>query len=510
MRKIPIITAKEAAEMVKDNMTVTTTGFVANGMPEALTTALEERFLNTNSPKNLTHFFAAAQGNKDGSGTEHFAHKGFTKRVIGAHYNLVPKMADMILNNEIEGYNFPQGTLAQLYRAIAGKKPGVITHVGLNTYVDPRIDGGKLNDITKEDLVFLVDILGEEKLLYKSINLDIAFIRGTFADEFGNITLEHEVATTEATSMAQAVKNCGGKVIVQVERVLKGGSLDPRLVKIPGIYVDAVVVPEDKKYSQQSIGHDYDGSMSGEYRAPETKKEPIPLDAKKIIGRRAALELEENSVVNLGIGVPEYVAAVADEEGISDYMTLTVEGGAVGGIPQGGSQFGGAVNPDAILDQPYQFDFYDGSGVDLAFLGLAQADKVGNINVSRFGPRIAGCGGFINITQNAKKVFYCGTFTAGGLKTEVENGKLKILQEGKNIKFINDVEQITFSGEYANKINQPVMYITERAVFKLEKDGMHLIEIAPGIDLEKDVLNQMEFKPIVSKDLKVMDEKIFK
>lgn len=510
MKKVPVITAREAAELVKDNMTLTSSGFVASCMPEALTKAVEERFLETNSPKNLTVFYAAAQGNRDGSGADHFAHEGLIKRVIGGHYNMVPKLGEMILNNKIEGYNFPQGTLSQLYRDIAGHKLGTITHVGLNTFADPRIEGGKLNDITKEDLVEVIDVLGEEKLIYKSLHLDIGFIRGTYADEFGNVTLDHEVASTEVTSMAQAVKNCGGKVVVQVENVVKGGSLDPKLVKIPGIYVDAIVIAENKEDHEQCRGCEYDGSMSGEFKIPLDGGEAAKLDAKKIIGRRAALELEENTVVNLGIGAPEYVATVANEEGIGDYMTLTVEAGPIGGIPQGGAKFGGSVNPDCILDQPYQFDFYDGSGVDLAFLGLAQADRHGNINVSKFGPRIAGCGGFINITQNAKKVFYCGTFTAGGLKTEVKDGKLVINQEGKSVKFLKDVEQITFSGDYANKVKQPVMYITERAVFELKEDGMHLVEVAPGIDVKTQVLDLMDFEPIIDGEPKLMDMRIFR
>lgn len=510
MIKKPIITADEAALYVKDNMTVSSSGFVASCLPEALTGALEKRFLETGTPKNLTVFYAAAQGNRDGSGTDHFAHKGMTKRVIGGHYNMVPKIGELILNNEIEGYNFPQGTLSQLFRDIAGKKVGTLTHVGLNTFCDPRVEGGKLNDITKEDLVELVNICGEERLLYKAMPVDVAFIRATYADEIGNCTLEKEVSTTEATSMAQAAKNSGGKVIVQVEKVVKAGTLDPKLVKIPGIYVDAIVEVEDMKLHEQCVGTDFDGSMSGQFRAVTEVKSNAPLDAKKIIGRRAALALEEDTVVNLGIGAPEYVSLVANEEGIGDYMTLTVEAGAVGGIPQGGAKFGGSVNPDSILDQAYQFDFYDGSGVDLAFLGLAEADQKGNINVSKFGPRLAGCGGFINITQNAKKTFYLGTFTAGGLRTNVADGKLIITQEGKNIKFVNKVEQITFSGDYANKVGQPVLYITERAVFKLTKEGIELIEIAPGIDLQTQVLDLMEFKPIISKDLKEMDARIFR
>ena len=386
MAKVSIITAQEAASMVSDNMMVTASGFVASDMPEALTKALEARFLETGSPKNLTLFYAAAQGNRDGSGADHFAHEGMTKRVIGGHWNMVPNLGKLVLENKIEGYNLPQGTLSQLYRDIAGHRIGTITHVGLNTFADPRIEGGKLNSISTDDLVEVVNILGEEKLLYKAFPIDIGFIRGTYADENGNITMEHEVASLEATSIAQAVKNSGGKVIVQVEKVVENGCLDPKLVKVPGIYVDAVVVCEDPKDHEQCVGCEYDGSMTGDFRVPLSSLQYPKLSAKKVIGRRAAMELKENSVVNLGIGIPEYISMVANEEGIGDYMTLTVEAGPIGGVPQGGPKFGGSVNAEAILDQPYQFDFYDGGGVDYAFLGLAQADQDGNINVSSSDP----------------------------------------------------------------------------------------------------------------------------
>lgn len=508
MRKMTVITPEQAADLVEDGQTITTSGFVGSGCPESLTKALENKFLDTGMPRNLTYFYPAAQGNRDGRGADHFAHKGMTKRVIAGHYNTAPALGKCILDNEIEGYNLPQGTLSQLCRDIAAHKVGTITHVGLNTFVDPRKQGGKLNEITKEDLVAVVDILGEEKLLYKAFPIHIAFLRGSYADELGNVTLEREVGTHEVTALAQAAKNHGGKVIVQVEKIVKAGALDPRLVKIPRIYVDALVISEPIDH-QQSFDHEFDPSLTGEITVPLGGLEAPQLSAKKVIGRRAAMELTENTVVNLGIGIPEYISAVANEEGIGDYMTLTVEAGPIGGVPCGGSQFGASVNPECILNQHEQFDFYDGGGVDLAFLGLAQADQDGNINVSKFGPRIAGCGGFINITQNAKKVFYCGTFTADGLKTEIKNGEIKILQEGKERKFINEVEQITFSGEYAGKIGQPVMYITERAVFELKKDGVYLTEIAPGIDLQTQVLDLMDFEPKMEGIPKLMDRRIF-
>ncbi|WP_304509845.1 acyl CoA:acetate/3-ketoacid CoA transferase [Anaerotignum sp.] len=509
MRKVKIISAQEAASLVKENDTVAVNGFVGSVNPESLTKALEKKFLETGAPKNLTLFYAAGLGNRDGSCADRFAHEGMTKRVIAGHYNLAPNIGQLIMDNKIEGYNFPQGALAQLYRAIAGGKPGIISHVGLNTYVDPRISGGKLNSKTKEDMVKLIEIEGNETLFYKAFPINVCFIRGTYADETGCVTLEKEVTPVDATSAAQAAKNSGGLVIVQVERVVKEGTLDPKLVKIPGIYVDYVVVSTPEEH-EQCIGKSFDPTLCGAAKAPAGDVQAIPLSAKKVIGRRAAMELREGTVVNLGIGVPEYVSMVANEEGIGDYMTLTVEAGPVGGIPLGGSQFGSSINADCYLDQNYQFDFYDGGGIDLAFLGLAQTDSDGNVNVSKFGPRIAGCGGFINITQNAKKVFFCGTFTAGGLKTAVEDGKMIITKEGSEKKFVDAVEHITFSGTYANKTNQPVMYITERAVFELRNDGLHLVEVAPGIDIQTQIIDLMGFVPKMEGEIKLMDGRIFK
>ena len=508
MAKVKIITAAEAAAQVPDGAVINTEGFVQAGLSETLNRALEQRFLETGHPKDLTIFTVAGQGAGAGTGSDHFAHEGMVKRLIAGHYNLAPTLRTMAIEGKIEAYNLPQGTMAQMIRDAAGKRVGTITHVGLNTYVDPRIEGAKVNSATTEDIVKLIEIEGEEKLLFKSQPLDVTFIRGTYADESGNISLEKECCTLDATSLAQCAKNNGGKVFVQVEKVVANGSLDPRTVKIPGIYVDAVIIAEGDD-NAQIYKQEYDGSMTGDFRVPLGSLEAPKLDAKKIIARRAAMELQKGAVVNLGIGVPEFVSAVANEEGIGDWMTLTVEAGPVGGVPQGGSRFAGSVNVDCILDQPYQFDFYDGGGIDQAFLGLAQVDEKGNLNVSKFGGRIAGCGGFINISQNAKKVYYLGTFTTGGLKIATGDGKLEITQEGKSKKFFKEVEQITFSGTYAAKIGQPVIYITERAVFELRPDGVYLTEIAPGIDLQTQVLDLMDFVPKMDGEPKLMDARLF-
>ena len=499
MKKVNVLSPAEAAMLIKDG---DTGGFVGSGSPETLSSALEKRFMETGEPKNLTYIYAAGQGNRDGRGSDHFAHEGMVKRVIAGHWNMAPNLGQLAMDNKIEAYNIPQGVLCHMYRDVAAHRIGTVTHVGLHTFADPRIEGGKLNSKTTEDLVEVINIFGQERLIYKTQPIDVALIRATFADENGNISMHKEVCPCDATAMAQAARNSGGKVIVQVERVVKAGSIDPNLVKIPGILVDAVVVSTPEEH-QQCFNKEYDPTLTGEAYAPDGAFEALPLSAKKIIGRRAAMELSENKVVNLGIGAPEYVSAVANEEGI-------VEAGPIGGIPMGGTQFGGSRNADCYFDQNVMFDFYDGGGIDLAFLGLAQADEKGNVNVSKFGPRIAGCGGFIDITQNSKKVFFCGTFTAGGLKTKIENGKLIIEKEGREPKFLKQVEQITFSGDYAASMSQPVMYITERAVFELRKDGVYLIEAAPGIDIQKQIIDVMGFEPKIDGAVKTMDERIFK
>ncbi|MBO6132966.1 MAG: 3-oxoacid CoA-transferase [Lachnospiraceae bacterium] len=509
MKKVKVLTPEEAALLVKDGDTVSTSGFVSCACPETLSKALEKRFLETGHPNNLTLFFAAGQGHRDGSGGDHFGHEGMVKRVIGGHWDRAKSLGDLALANKIEAYNLPQGVISHMYRDIAAHKPGTLTHVGLYTFVDPRNEGGKLNEKTTEDLVKVVEIDGKEYLLYKGFPIDIVFIKGSYADEFGNVTVHREIGPLDVTAQAQACKNSGGKVIVQVEKIVKGGGLDPKLVKIPGILVDAIVlgVGDD---NMQCLGMPYDGALTGEYRIPMDAIPPIPMDAKKIIARRAAMEIQPGSVVNLGTGAPEKIANVAAEEGTSDDFCLTVEAGSIAGVPYGGTQFGAAANSMCIIEHNVQFDFYQGGGLDIAFLGLAETAANGDLNVSKFGVRLAGAGGFIDITQNAKKVCYCGTFTAKGLATECKDGKLIITQEGAKKKFVEKVEQITFSGKYANMVHQPVLYITERAVFELRPEGVTLIEIAPGIDLQTQILDQMDFKPQIAENLKTMDERIFR
>jgi len=508
MKRGKVVSVDDAMRVIRDGDTVAIDGFLGGLAPEELLIGLERRFLETGEPKNLTLIFAAGIGDGKDKGVNRLAHEGLLKRVIAGHWGLVPKLQRLALTEKIEAYNFPQGVITHLFRDIAGHAPRTITHVGLGTFVDPRDRGGKVNSITTEDLVELIAFDGREYLAYKTMPLHVALLRGTTADMDGNITMEKEALTLEVLPLAMAAKNSGGFVIVQVERIAERGALNARHVKIPGILVDCVVVSKPENH-WQTYATFYNPAFSCEFKVPTASIDPLPMDERKIIARRAAFELRPNMVVNLGIGMPEGVANVANEEGIFDYLTLTAEAGSIGGIPSGGPNFGTATNMDCLVDMHAQFDFYDGGGLDLACLGLAQMDAAGNVNVSKFGPKLAGCGGFIDITQTAKKIVFAGTFTAGTAELAIEDGKLKIARDGSLKKFVRNVEQITFSGKTAQKGDQQIYYVTERCVFRLTAECVEMIEIAPGIDLEKDILSQMEFKPII-RNLRLMDGRIFK
>lgn len=503
-----VVTSTEAVQLVKSGDTLAVQGFVGFSHPEELSVMLEKQFLETGTPHNLTLLYGAGQGDGKDRCVNHYGHPGFLKRVIGGHYNLAPKLGKLINDNLIEAYNLPQGVILHLIRNMAGAKPGVITHVGLKTFADPRLEGGKLNAKTTEDIVKVITIEGKEYLHYLPHKINVAFIRGTTADAHGNITMEKECVLLEAFHIAQATKRYGGIVIAQVERLAANGTLHPQHIKVPGALVDAVVVAKPEFHWQTNEVH-YDPSLCGELKRPMDDLPGMELSERKVIARRGTMELVPEAVINLGIGVPDGVAIVANEEGLLEEITLTLESGPMGGVASAGLNFGCAINPEVILDHPNMFDLYDAGTLDVAYLGLAQVDEAGNINVSKFGNRIAGCGGFVNITQNAKKVVFCGTLTAGGLEVAVENGQLRIVKEGRSKKFVKKVDQITFSGAYAQEVGQPVLYITERAVFELRPEGLVLIEIAPGVELERDILQQIEFPVTVAADLKIMDPRIF-
>ncbi|MGJ7922014.1 acyl CoA:acetate/3-ketoacid CoA transferase [Neobacillus sp. LXY-4] len=503
-----VISATQAAELIKDGDTVAASGFGLACWTEEIGIAVEQRFQQTGHPKNLTVMHASAVGNRREKGMSHWGHQGLIKRWIGGITSASPLLAKLIEEDKCEAYNLPQGVITQLYREIAAKRPGVITKIGLGTFVDPRLEGGKISPSTKEDIVKVVNFEDEEWLFYKSFPIQVGLIRGTVADEKGNLTLEKEGLHMEVLPIAQAVKNSGGIVIAEVETVAEANSLNSRDIKVPGILVDYIVVSKPENHFQTE-NTKYNPAYSGHVRVPLGSVPVLPLDERKVIGRRSAAELKENTVLNLGVGIPVNVSTVASEEGIIDHITLTTEAGSIGGVPAGLADFGHAYNSEAIVDHHSQFDFYDGGGLDLSVLGLAQTDEHGNVNVSKFGTRVAGCGGFINISQTAKKLVFAGTFTAGGLELKVADGKLEIVKEGKVKKFLKKVQQITFSGEYASKVNQTVIYVTERAVFELIDGKMVLTEIAPGVDLKTHILDQMDFEPVISPDLKVMDPGIF-
>lgn len=504
-----ILTADEAVKRIPDGATA----FLEAMPTEEVFPAFHRVYEATGSPKDLTVVWAAGIGpfSAEARGMNHFAHPGMVKRMILGHAGLNHKVVKVIAQNEVEAYNLPQGVVTQLFREIAAGRPGLITRVGLGTFVDPRIEGGKLNERTKacEDIVEVVEIGGREMLRYKPMKPDVAVVRGSTADPEGNITFENEALLMEALDAAMAARNSGGLVIVQVER-LSDKPARPIDVRIPGIMVDIVVVATSRKTHPHTLFVDYDPSYIGDSRADlSSALEAMPLNPEKVICRRAFLELKKGNIVNLGVGIPMGVARVAQEEGVLNDITLTTEIGVVGGLPQGGKNFGPAQNPSAIMSQTTMFDFYDGGGLDITCVGMAQADPEGNVNVSKLGPNVIGAGGFINITQNAGEVLFCGEFSAVGTDIAVESGGLVIRADGKAVKFVEKVGQITFSGRIAREEGRKVLFITERCVFKLVKDGLMLIEVAPGVDLGKDILQRMHFKPMISPDLKPMDPKLF-
>jgi acetate CoA-transferase len=504
---VSILSADEAVNLIPSEATVAFSG-AGGGIvdPTEIINALARRYKESRQPRGLTLLHSTGLGDRADRGMSPLAQSGLCRRIIGGHWGQSPRLAEMAERNEIEAYNFPQGVISQLFRTAAAKQPGLLTHVGLGTFIDPRQGGAKLNERTREDLIRLMEIDGKEWLFYPTIPPDVVIIRGTTADTEGYISMEDEITYLDTLAMAQAAHNNGGLVICQVQRLVKARTLHPKSVKIPGYLVDVVVVVLDQPQL-------YSGSVnrffSGDFVLDTGSVIPLPLNERKVIARRALMEVSPGNVGNVGVGISDGIGVVAREEGVNEEFTLTVETGPIGGVSAQGIFFGASVNMQAMLDMPAQFDFYDGGGLDICFLSFAELDQTGNVNVHRFNGKIQGTGGFVNICQNSRKVIFSGTLTAGGLKTSIENGEVHIDQEGKFKKLIPQVPEITFNGKDAIRRGQDVLYITERAVFRLTPDGLELCEVAPGMDVEKDIIDKMGFRPKIAVDLKEMDRRLF-
>ncbi len=510
MPRSKIVSASAAASLVPDGCAIGVTGG-GGGLvePDTLLEAIERRFLETGSPHGLTLVHAVGLGDRDRRGVNRFAHPGMVKRVVGGHWVWSPRMQVMAREERIEAYVLPAGVITQLMREIGAGRPGLITHVGLGTFVDPRIEGGKSNSAAREDVVELFEIDGRTLLRYKPFPVGAVCIRGSFADADGNLSLDEEGATLDAFSLAMAAHNSGGTVLAQVRQEVPCGALPARSIRVPGAMVDAVVVDPSQR---QSYVAELEPAVSGS--VPPLKSTPAqpdigPLNVRKVIARRAARELRQDAVLNYGFGIPDAIAKLVASRGLVDDYYQTIEHGTYGGELLDGALFGFARNPRAMIDSTSQFDFYSGGGLDIAFLGMGEVDGKGNVNVSKLQGIPVGPGGFIDIAQNAAKVVFCGTFEAKGAQFDIGGGTLRIARQGKVRKFLPNVAQITFSGPEALRTGQEALYVTERAVFRLCPDGMVLEEVAPGLDLRSDVLDRMGFVPLMRGEPKVIDPAIF-
>ncbi|TDD87838.1 acyl CoA:acetate/3-ketoacid CoA transferase [Actinomadura rubrisoli] len=507
----PIIgTVQDALALVHDGDAVWVGGSGAgHGVPQAFIDALAARFGETGRPRDLTTVRVVGLGDFADAGFSQLALPGLARRTIGSNIGNEPRLGALVADGALESYSLPQGVLSALCRDMAAGRPGHITHVGLGTYVDPRQTGGKQNARTTEDLVELVELAGRTWLFYRALPIDVAVLRATTADEDGNLTFEREPILGDSLALAMAAHNSGGRVVVQVERLAARRSLRPADVRVPGALVDLVYVDAGQR---QTYATAYSPYYSGELRAPSAAVSPqdaSPPDVRKVIARRSFMEFRPGDICNLGFGISQQIGVIAAEEGVEDALTLTVEQGIFGGVPASGGDGGAGRDYQARLEQPSMFDFYDGGGLDIASLSFAQVDRSGNVNVHAFDERPRGPGGFINISARTKRLCFVGTFTAGGLRVAVEDGALTILREGRHRKFVDTVTEISFNGRLAAEKGQSVRYITERAVFELTSRGLELIEVAPGIDVEKDVLAHMDIEPAVAGTPAMMDPRLF-
>ena len=525
------ITAKQAAQLIPDGASVGVAGMGLSGWPDELGCAIRDEYRETGHPCNLFLHQGSAMGDH-GYGNQFIgwdkqrraegdemptgvrgtsrlgeAGEGLVTRWTGAHVMSADALNALAAQGTSTGNCLPQGGAGTRWREIAAGRPGLLTKVGLGTFVDPRLEGGRMNPQTQEDIAEMVSFGGEEYLFYKSFPLDVALLRGTVADEKGNISFMNEGIVNEGLAVASAAHNSGGIVIVQVEYLTKADTIPPKDVKIPGILVDYVVQAKDPMACWQAEGVYFEPAFSGQIRKPMGAIPRLPLDERKVIARRCSMEVASGGVLNLGVGISASVGNILAEEGCLDRVTMASESGMIGGVPCPLPNFGSSYNPECTLEHNASFDIIDGGGLDMTCLGLGECDEDGNVNVSKFGSRLIGPGGFIDITNATPKVVFCGTFL-GKAKLQVGDGRITILQEGSVKKFLRHVQQVTFAGRYTKK-DQEVLYVTERCVFRLKDGKMVLTEVAPGIDVEKDILAQMDFTPVVAQDLKTMDSGIF-
>lgn len=510
-----VITAQQAVSLIKDGMTVGIGGFATFGAADTLLREIERSYASQGTPGSLHIVAPACPGDQreDGWGMSALRADGLIASLVTAHVGQVPALARAVAENRFPTFFLPLGVFGHVFRAMAGKKPPLLTHVGKYTFCDPRVEACKANQAAVDcgrEVVSLVELQGQEYLCYHHLPMDICILRASMADEDGNISMVNEAIPAEQMEMAAAVHNSGGIVIVQVEQIVKRHTLPPRSVWITKHLVDYVVVANPGEQPHTYEQPEFRPEIVGQCRVPAGAIPSMELGVRKVVARRGSLELTADALVNLGLGISDGVAVVANEEGVANEITLTIETGIFGGVPLGGLSMGAGVNSDAIYRTADTFDLYDGGVLDMAFLSSAEIDPSGNVNVTKFGGRTAGPGGFINISQNAPKMCFMGTFTAGKQDIAIEEGRLVIRKDGERIKFKQKVEQISFSGRYAQETNQEVLYITERAVFRLTDKGLLLVEIAPGVDLEQDILNKMEFRPLIAPNLKTMDERIFR
>jgi propionate CoA-transferase len=508
MKKVDVLTAAEAAELVQDGDALLICGCENLLSPNTLLRALGDRYQATGAPRDLTEIHPIIVGMGEGLGLENLAHPGFVKRAIGSGYSYLKtsRYTKLLKEDAFEAHVLPMGTIFQIIRDTAAGKDFTLTKVGLQTFVDPGLEGGRLNARAEVSLATPVDIGGETWLKYERFPAQVAFLRGTTADEFGNISLEGEPVSLGVRSIAMAVKNSGGKVIVQVQRMTGGNCLAPRSVEIPGIFVDAVVIDPEQP---RSGGVVLNPALTGEIRLPSTAIQPLPIGLDRIVASRAAAEIVNNDIVNIGVGMPIGVPSIIAEQGLTHQVTFFPEHGSIGGVPAERAAFGANINPAAIIDSTDVFDFFCGGGLGISFLGFGQIDRFGNVNVSKFSGIVPGCGGFIDITHKTRRLVFCGSFTAGGIDVNYKDGNLQIRSEGRNFKFVPDVEQVTFNGKQGILKGQRVLYVTERAVFSLQEGGLMLEEHAPGIDVRKQILDLIPFGVAVSSSLKIMSARYF-